>query len=202
MLCNNLWICRIAENRYIWAVLHSLMNFTFTHQFGFSFGNFWNIIKFISVCIMTLNIFFLISGHQYRVDLQFCKCEMESVTLVRYRLWPSSPEAPRIAFDFELMELAVGLQLEVHLSLKAFCDAIIQSQNGFPVMVRPDEVISSYRTRLTGICIMIIMIFSVLLSVLFYCILSDKEKMNLIISKIKIEFYMYILNRLFNACII
>lgn len=70
---------------------------------------------------------------------------MESVTLVRYRLWPSSPEAPRIAFDFKLMELAVGLQLEGHLSLKAFCDAIIQSQNGFPVMVRPDEVISKKR---------------------------------------------------------
>ena len=52
------------------------------------------------------------------------------------------------------MELAVGLQFEGHLSLKAFCDAIIQSQIGFPVMVRPDEVISkkrwSYRTRLTG----------------------------------------------------
>uniref|UniRef100_K1PNR2 Uncharacterized protein n=1 Tax=Magallana gigas TaxID=29159 RepID=K1PNR2_MAGGI len=37
------------------------------------------------------------------------------------------------------MELAVVLQLEGCLSLKSFCDAIIQSQNGFPVMVRPDE---------------------------------------------------------------
>lgn len=73
--------------------------------------------------------------------MQFCKCEMESVTLVRYRLWPSSPEVPRVAFDFKLMELAVVLQLEGCLSLKSFCDAIIQSQNGFPVMVRPDEVI-------------------------------------------------------------
>ena len=70
---------------------------------------------------------------------------MESVTLVRYSLWPSSPEALRIAFDFKLMELAVGLQFEGHLSLKAFCDAIIQSQIGFPVMVRPDEVISKKR---------------------------------------------------------
>lgn len=73
--------------------------------------------------------------------MQFCKCEMESVALVRYRLWPSSSESPRVAFDFKLMELAVVLQLEGHLSLKSFCDAIIQSQNGFPVMVRPDEVI-------------------------------------------------------------
>lgn len=75
------------------------------------------------------------------MNMQFCKCEMESVTLVRFRLWPSSPEVPRVAFDFKLMELAVVLQLEGCLSLKSFCDAIIQSQNGFPVMVRPDEVI-------------------------------------------------------------
>lgn len=73
--------------------------------------------------------------------MQFCKCEMESVTLVRFILWPSSLEVPHVAFDFKLMELAVVLQLEGCLSLKSFCDAIIQSQNGFPVMVRPDEVI-------------------------------------------------------------
>lgn len=74
--------------------------------------------------------------------MKFCKCEMESVTLVRYRLWPSTPEAPRVAFDVKLMEMAVVLQLEGHLSLKSFCDAIVQSQNGFPVMVRPDMVIA------------------------------------------------------------
>ncbi|XP_061170780.1 uncharacterized protein LOC133180253 [Saccostrea echinata] len=87
-----------------------------------------------------------LSGHQHKINMQFCKCEKESITLVRYRLWPSSPETPRVAFDFKLMELAVVLQLEGHLSLKSFCDAIIQSQNGFPVMVRPDEVKDIYKS--------------------------------------------------------
>lgn len=53
----------------------------------------------------------LISGHQHKINMQFCKCEMESVTLARYRLWPSSPKVPRVAFDFKLMELAVVLRL-------------------------------------------------------------------------------------------
>jgi hypothetical protein len=41
----------------------------------------------------------------------------------------------------KLMEMAVVLQLEGHLSLKSFCDAIVQSQNGFPLIVRPNMVI-------------------------------------------------------------
>ncbi|KAJ8300705.1 hypothetical protein KUTeg_022224 [Tegillarca granosa] len=54
-----------------------------------------------------------------------------ALTLVRYRLWPASPQKPRIAFDIRLMELLSSLQLECHLSAKSFCAAVESMQTDF-----------------------------------------------------------------------
>ncbi|XP_050409529.1 uncharacterized protein LOC126824362 [Patella vulgata] len=54
------------------------------------------------------------------VGVQFCSCEMEAVTLIRYNLWPATPTSPKLAFDFKLMELCTVLQLECQMPTKSF----------------------------------------------------------------------------------
>ncbi|XP_063399129.1 uncharacterized protein LOC134683743, partial [Mytilus trossulus] len=63
-------------------------------------------------------------GRQHIRSLQFCKCEGEAITLIRYRLWPSSTKFPRIAFHFDLLKWFNGLLIECHLSVKGFCEAL------------------------------------------------------------------------------
>ena len=75
---------------------------------------------FIQYC----NISFHFTGRQHRRVLQFCKCEQESVTLIRYHLWPSSVKCPQLAFHFEFLKWLNGLFVEGHISVKAFCEAL------------------------------------------------------------------------------
>lgn len=63
-------------------------------------------------------------GRQHSGMVKLCKCEPVPATLMRYRLWPSTPVNPRIAFDLGFMELLTVLQLECHLSARKFCDAL------------------------------------------------------------------------------
>lgn len=53
----------------------------------------------------------------------YCACEPMVVTLVRARLWPSSPCQPKLAFTFELFDWAEALLLECHVALKDLCKA-------------------------------------------------------------------------------
>ena len=134
-----------------WVIWHILIktSTTFKHNF-LHFENLWEIPINIPCCylhiVATCEPFFLslttlfFPGHQHKTKVRFCRHEKESVTLVRNRLWPSSPEAPRVAFDFRLLELALSLQLEGQLSLQSFCGAILQSKIGFPVFMQTDEV--------------------------------------------------------------
>lgn len=46
----------------------------------------------------------LLSGVEHKVKLVCCSCEPVSLTLVRARLWPATPQHPRFAFTFELLD--------------------------------------------------------------------------------------------------
>ncbi|KAK6181329.1 hypothetical protein SNE40_009207 [Patella caerulea] len=72
-----------------------------------------------------------VKGSQHLCSVQLCRCEDTTTTLMRYRLWPSSPQKPRIAFDLRFMELLTVLLLESHLPAKSFCDAIDHLQTDF-----------------------------------------------------------------------
>ncbi|CAG2230013.1 unnamed protein product [Mytilus edulis] len=61
---------------------------------------------------------------QHKRNIQFCKCEPEAVTLVKYRLWPSTTKFPKLAFDMELLKWLYGLLIECHVSCKGFCEAL------------------------------------------------------------------------------
>ena len=55
---------------------------------------------------LTMN---LVAGMEHSVQFFCCECEPLSVTLVRAQLWPSSPQQPRIAFSFKLLDWAEAL---------------------------------------------------------------------------------------------
>ncbi|XP_025111230.1 uncharacterized protein LOC112574393 isoform X1 [Pomacea canaliculata] len=55
---------------------------------------------------------------------EFCSCESDTVTLLRHRLWGSSPEIPSVAFKLDVMEWLRALVLECQVSVKGFVDAL------------------------------------------------------------------------------
>ena len=44
--------------------------------------------------------------------------------MVRARLWPATPQHPRLAFCFEVLDWAEALLLECQVALKDFCKAM------------------------------------------------------------------------------
>jgi len=76
-------------------------------------------------------------GRQHDVLVMFCQCEPEPVTLVRLRLWPSSPKTPRVAFCMGLMEFQRLLFLEAQVSILSFCSTLehLQTELQFGKMV-------------------------------------------------------------------
>ena len=65
-------------------------------------------------------------GRQHLKQVEFCQCVSDSATLVKLQLWPGSPTKPKVAFHFNLMDLAEKFLLEshVHVSLHKFCSSI------------------------------------------------------------------------------
>lgn len=59
-------------------------------------------------------------------QIRFCCCDCESVctTMVRARLWPSSPRFPKLAFTFDLLDWAEALLLECQVAVGEFCKAL------------------------------------------------------------------------------
>ena len=53
-----------------------------------------------------------------------CACEPLVHTMVKARLWPSSPQRPHFGFAFELLDWAEALLLEAQVSLHDFCKAL------------------------------------------------------------------------------
>ena len=53
-----------------------------------------------------------------------CACEPLVVTLVRARIWSSTPQRPHLAFTFDLLDWMECLLLECQVSLNDFCKAL------------------------------------------------------------------------------
>ncbi|XP_078659031.1 uncharacterized protein LOC144904191 isoform X1 [Branchiostoma floridae x Branchiostoma belcheri] len=80
------------------------------------------------------------SGRLRFVHINFCKCEPELVSLVRYGLWGAS-ENPQTAFAVSLLEWLVILGNECHVSVEGFCNSIRWKNN-----LSLPEVNSLYRS--------------------------------------------------------
>lgn len=63
-------------------------------------------------------------GFEHKLQFVYCGCESLTVTLVRAQLWPASPQHPRYAFTFSLLDWAEALLLECQVALKDFCAAL------------------------------------------------------------------------------
>ena len=63
-------------------------------------------------------------GFQHSVNIWFCSCEPEAITLVRHELWPATPTNPSLAFHQQLLLWMEALLLEGWVSADAFCRAI------------------------------------------------------------------------------
>lgn len=63
----------------------------------------------------------------FRVSL--CSCEPETCTLLRYELWPATPERPQMAFSIALLELFHYLSLECQVSVERFCNMLRWKNN-------------------------------------------------------------------------
>ncbi|KAK6304086.1 hypothetical protein J4Q44_G00246720 [Coregonus suidteri] len=69
----------------------------------------------------------LFSGRAHDVWLEFCSCELEPVTLIRYRLWPATPHLPQTAISVDLLRQFAALQLECGVSLRGITLAFHKS---------------------------------------------------------------------------
>lgn len=63
-------------------------------------------------------------GRQHKKTVCFCDCEPEPVTLMRHKLWGSTPVRPQHAYHVDILELLLYLQLEGCVSIKSFIDAL------------------------------------------------------------------------------
>lgn len=80
----------------------------------------------VMVCDYTCDLHFpmlICLGTEHNIDFVYCGCEPLVATLVRARLWPSTPKYPRMAFSFDLFDWAEALLLECQVSLKDLCNA-------------------------------------------------------------------------------
>ena len=60
------------------------------------------------------------TGMEHNIQFLYCDCEPLPLTLVRAKLWPATPQYPRYAFTFNLLDWAEVLLLECHVALKEF----------------------------------------------------------------------------------
>lgn len=85
----------------------------------------------------------------HTANVNFCGCEEESTTLIRNRLWPSTPQLPQVAFHFQLLDWWEALQLEGHLATNAFCNTVRWMNRDHPKHVV--SIIAFFNIRCTDI---------------------------------------------------
>ncbi|XP_063442474.1 uncharacterized protein LOC134722776 [Mytilus trossulus] len=90
-----------------------------------------------------------VKGRQHKRNIQFCKCEPEAVTLVKYRLWPSTTKFPKLAFDMELLKWLYGLLIECHVSCKGFCEALKFRSSKYQRNYVNFQVLDIYKSLMT-----------------------------------------------------
>ena len=86
-------------------------------------------------------IFWQYLGEECHIKFATCACEPLVLTMVRARLWPSSPQRPHFAFAFELLDWTEALLLEAQVSVHDFCKALyFKCSNRMAKVSRPTVV--------------------------------------------------------------
>lgn len=70
------------------------------------------------------SVFVCFLGVEHKVVFHCCECEPVAVAMARARIWPATPQYPRLAFTFDLLDLVEALLLECHVAVKDFCGAL------------------------------------------------------------------------------
>ena len=90
-----------------------------------STARFTRIISHISWTSVYRFCFFLLSGFQVVVAVQFCSFEPDFLRLLtRFSFLGATPTKPELAFTMDLMKLLLTLNLECQVAVKEFCSAI------------------------------------------------------------------------------
>ncbi|XP_033101215.1 uncharacterized protein LOC117104473 isoform X2 [Anneissia japonica] len=63
-------------------------------------------------------------GRWHQLNIQFCSCEEEVVTMIKLKLWPATAKQVKVAFAIELMKWMEILLLECKVSTKGFWEAL------------------------------------------------------------------------------
>ncbi|XP_030597438.1 uncharacterized protein LOC115788522 isoform X2 [Archocentrus centrarchus] len=72
---------------------------------------------------------FVNTGQLCNSRVAFCLCEPEACTLLKYGLWPATPDKPQTAFSVALLELFHHLSLECQVSVEGFCNTLRWKNN-------------------------------------------------------------------------
>ena len=96
----------------------------------------------------------LCEGDEHTVLFGHCSCEPLVVTMIRARIWPSTPQRPHLAFTFELLDWAESLLLECQVSLNDFCKALFLKCRHLvaKVCIKLVEKVSSIGYWVDGYC--------------------------------------------------
>lgn len=78
-------------------------------------------------------------GYHHSVQFEFCKCEAEGVTMVRYGFWPLSLVHVETACTMAFMETLRTVQLEKGISTQGFCQALKARFKAVPMKIKEDE---------------------------------------------------------------
>jgi len=68
--------------------------------------------------------FLLYLGANRLVNFRFCSCHSEVQTLTKLGFFPSSPNRPTVAFQFQLLDILESLLLECQVPVKDFLAAL------------------------------------------------------------------------------
>ena len=63
-------------------------------------------------------------GVPQNLNVQFCKCRSNALTLIELGYWPGTPSHPFIAFSFPFMDWMEALLLECQVSVQDFTNAV------------------------------------------------------------------------------
>ncbi|XP_028983462.1 uncharacterized protein LOC114842115 [Betta splendens] len=72
---------------------------------------------------------FVNTGQLCSFSVTLCTCEPETCTLLRYGIWPATPERPQTAFSIALLELFHYLSMECQVSVEGFCNMLRWKNN-------------------------------------------------------------------------
>jgi len=71
---------------------------------------------------MVIQQFYL--GISRNLNIQFCKCRSDALTLIALGYWPGTPTRPFVAFSFSFMDWMEALLLECQVSVQDFSSAL------------------------------------------------------------------------------